>query len=133
MTAKNAFQIFARNAASLMGTAYAFAIALTIIIVWSLSGPLFGFSDTWQLVINTGTTVVTFLAVFLIQNQQNRDAKAVHLKLDEIIYSLNKARNKLIDAEDLTEEELLRLEEEFRRVREAATARTRTHSDVPSP
>jgi low affinity Fe/Cu permease len=116
---KIGFQHFARHAAYIMGTAYAFVIATLIIIVWAVTGPLFGFSNTWQLVINTGTTIVTFLVVFLIQNQQNRDAKAVHLKLDEIIHAISKARNQLIDAEDMTEEELDSLEEEFKRLRQS--------------
>src|ERR671925_315059 len=80
--------------------------AATIIVVWAATGPLFGFSDTWQLVINTGTTIVTFLMVFLIQNTQNRDAKAVHLKLDEIIRAIKGARNELLDLEKLSDEEL---------------------------
>jgi low affinity Fe/Cu permease len=84
----------------------AFVIAITIIIVWGVTGPLFKFSDTWQLVINTGTTIVTFLMVFLIQNTQNRDSMAVHLKLDELIHAIDAADNALIDAEDETEKEL---------------------------
>src|SRR6187402_3487042 len=85
---KDAFRIFARKSSAILGSAWAFTGAIVIILIWALTGPTFGFSDTWQLIINTGTTIVTFLMVFLIQNTQNRDAKAVHLKLDEIIRAL---------------------------------------------
>src|SRR5947207_13052188 len=87
----DAFRIFARRSSAVLGSAWAFAAAIFIIVVWGLTGPTFHFSDTWQLIINTGTTIVTFLMVFLIQNTQNRDAKAVHLKLDEIIRSTKSA------------------------------------------
>jgi low affinity Fe/Cu permease len=93
----DAFHVFARRSSIILGSAWAFAAAILIIIVWALTGPTFHFSDTWQLIINTGTTIVTFLMVFLIQNTQNRDAKAVHLKLDEIIRALEGARNRLVD------------------------------------
>src|SRR2546423_7163253 len=116
----DAFRIFARRSSAILGSAWAFAGALFIIIVWALTGPTFHFSDTWQLIINTGTTIVTFLMVFLIQNTQNRDAKAVHLKLDEIIRALGKARNEMVDLEDLSDEELNKLEEQFRRLRTKA-------------
>ena len=89
----------------LLGTPGALATATLVIIVWAITGPLFGFSDTWQLVINTGTTIVTFLMVFVIQNAQNRDAKAVHIKLDELIRAVEGASNKFVTAEHLTEEE----------------------------
>src|SRR4051812_48215050 len=114
------FRIFARKTAAVLGTAWSFIVALLVIIVWGITGPLFHYSDTWQLVINTGTTIVTFLMVFLIQNTQNRDAKAMHLKLDEIIRALKKARNELVDVEDLSDEELNKLEEQFKRVRQRA-------------
>ncbi len=91
--------------------------AALIIVVWGVTGPIFKFSDTWQLVINTGTTIVTFLMVFLIQNTQNRDSHAVQLKLDELIRALKEARNDLIDLEEMSEDELVKLEEEFRRLR----------------
>jgi low affinity Fe/Cu permease len=116
----DAFRIFARRSSVMLGTAWAFAGAIFIILVWILTGPTFHFSDTWQLIINTGTTIVTFLMVFLIQNTQNRDAKAMHLKLDEIIRALKKARNELVDLEDLSDEELNKLEEQFKRVRTKA-------------
>ena len=88
--------------------------------VWGVTGPAFHFSDTWQLVINTGTTIVTFLMVFLIQNTQNRDAKAVHLKLDEIIRAIKGARNELVDLEEMSEADLKRLEEEFKNLHDHA-------------
>ena len=94
---RDAFRVFARRSSEVLGTAWAFIGAIVIIAVWALTGPAFHFSDTWQLIINTGTTIVTFLMVFLIQNTQNRDAKAVHLKLDEIIRALKGARNELLD------------------------------------
>jgi low affinity Fe/Cu permease len=117
---KDAFRVFARKSSAVLGSAWAFAIALLIILVWALTGPTFHYSDTWQLIINTGTTIVTFLMVFLIQNTQNRDAKAMHLKLDEIIRSLQNARNELVDLEELADEDLKKLEEQFRRVRQKA-------------
>ena len=89
----DAFRIFARRSSRVLGSAWAFAVAILIIVIWGLTGPAFHYSDTWQLIINTGTTIVTFLMVFLIQNTQNRDAKAAHLKLDEIIRALKGARN----------------------------------------
>ena len=98
---------------AVLGSAWAFVLALAIIVVWAITGPTFGFSDTWQLIINTGTTIVTFLMVFLIQNTQNRDAKAVHLKLDELIRALGPARNKLVDLEKLSDDDLKKLEKEF--------------------
>src|SRR5258708_957547 len=94
--ASAAFRIFARRSSMVLGSAWAFATAILIILIWGLTGPMFHFSDTWQLIINTGTTIVTFLMVFLIQNTQNRDAKAVHLKLDELIRALKGARHELV-------------------------------------
>ena len=116
----DAFRIFARRTSALLGSAWAFVGALFIILVWAITGPTFHFSDTWQLIINTGTTIVTFLMVFLIQNTQNRDAKAMHLKLDEVIRALKKARNEMVDLEELSDEELKKLEDQFRRVRKKA-------------
>jgi low affinity Fe/Cu permease len=116
----DAFRVFARRSSSVLGSAWAFAGAVLIIVVWALTGPTFHFSDTWQLIINTGTTIVTFLMVFLIQNTQNRDAKAVHLKLDEVIRALKNARNELVDLEDLSDEDLKKLEGQFQRLRERA-------------
>lgn len=119
------FHRFARRTADLVGRPSAFALAATIILGWALTGPFFGFSDTWQLVINTGTTIVTFLIVFLIQNTQNHDALAINLKLDELIRAVRQARTRLVDLEALTDEELERLHEEFRQLHERAERRKR--------
>jgi low affinity Fe/Cu permease len=116
----DAFRVFARRSSVILGSAWAFAGAVLVILVWLLTGPTFHFSDTWQLIINTATTIITFLMVFLIQNTQNRDAKAVHLKLDELIRAIKDARNELVDLEDLSDEELKKLEEQFRRTRAQA-------------
>jgi low affinity Fe/Cu permease len=118
--ASDAFRIFARRSSTVLGSAWAFGIAILIIVIWGLTGPAFHYSNTWQLIINTGTTIVTFLMVFLIQNTQNRDAKAAHLKLDEIIRALKGARNELIDLEKLADEDLTILEKQFERVRKKA-------------
>lgn len=107
------FRKFAHRVSVAVGSAWAFLIAMGVLVVWAVTGPLFGFSDTWQLIINTGTTIVTFLMVFLIQNTQNRDAKAIHLKLDELIRSVKGARNDLVDLESLSDEDLERLHKEF--------------------
>jgi low affinity Fe/Cu permease len=116
----DAFRVFARRSSLVLGSAWAFAVALFIIVAWGLTGPTFHFSDTWQLIINTGTTIVTFLMVFIIQNTQNRDAKAVHLKLDEMIRALKGARNELVDLEELSDEDLKKLEQQFQRIRQKA-------------
>src|SRR5438477_4534809 len=129
----DSFRIFARRSSIVLGTAWAFIGAIVIIAVWGLTGPTFHFSDTWQLIINTGTTIVTFLMVFLIQNTQNRDAKAVHLKLDELIRALRGARNNLVDLEKLSDEELKRLEEQFTRLRERARKTVDHVSNVRTP
>src|SRR6184192_4020489 len=118
--ASDAFRIFARRSSMVLGSAWAFASAILIIVIWGLTGPTFHYSDTWQLIINTGTTIVTFLMVFLIQNTQNRDAKAVHLKLDELIRALKGARNELVDLEKLSDEELKKLEKQFKSMRKRA-------------
>ena len=112
------FQVFATKSSSWVGSKWAFVCALLTIVIWALVGPRFHYSDTWQLVINTATTVITFLIVFLIQNTQNRDAKAIHLKLDELIRALKGARNKLVDLEELSDEELEALRLEFHRLGE---------------
>ena len=113
---RDAFGAFARKTSNVLGSAWAFVIAIGIIIIWALTGPTFHYSDTWQLIINTGTTIVTFLMVFLIQNTQNRDAKAMHLKLDELIRALGPARNQLVDLEKLSDDQLKKLEAEFERI-----------------
>jgi low affinity Fe/Cu permease len=112
----DAFRVIARRSSIMMGSAWAFAIAILTIVVWGVTGPRFHYSDTWQLVINTGTTIVTFLMVFVIQNTQNRDSKAIQLKLDELIRAMKGARNKLVDLEELSDAELKKLEEEFQRL-----------------
>jgi low affinity Fe/Cu permease len=112
------FSTFARWTAHHAGRAYTFILATAVVVVWLVSGPLFGFSDTWQLVINTGTTIVTFLMVFLIQNTQNRDTEAIQLKLDELIRTNAHARNRLLDLEDLGEDELERVKAGFKELAE---------------
>ena len=102
----NIFEKLSGFATSFTGTTAAFIIALSVVVVWLITGPIFDFSNTWQLVINTGTTIITFLMVFLIQRTQNKDSKAVHLKLNELVASLKGPSNRLIDVEDLNEEEL---------------------------
>ena len=121
------FRKFAHKTSSGVGSPWAFVLACAVIVTWAVTGPLFGFSDTWQLVINTGTTIITFLMVFLIQNTQNRDAIAIHLKLDELIRALKGARDQLVDLEELSDEELERLRSEFRRL---GAGTTRAHPFV---
>ena len=123
MTARDAFRTLAHATASAIGSPYAFAAALVAVVVWAATGPAFHYSDTWQLVINTATTVITFLVVFMIQNTQNRDSRAIHLKLDELIRAVDAARNRLLDIEDLPDEELARLAREFHRLRLEPDAR----------
>jgi len=129
---QDAFHVLARKASDVLGSAWAFIIAILIIVVWGITGPMFNFSDTWQLIINTGTTIVTFLMVFLIQNTQNRDAKAVHLKLDELIRAVKGARNHLVDLEKLSDDELTKLEKEFQRIREQAKSAKEEVSEIRS-
>jgi low affinity Fe/Cu permease len=107
------FRKFSQVMSRAVGSYWAFILAVLIVATWATTGPFFKYSDTWQLVINTGTTIVTFLMVFLIQNTQNRDAKAIHLKLDELIKGVAGARTKLVDLEDLSDEELEELQKEF--------------------
>jgi low affinity Fe/Cu permease len=128
------FRKFSMCIARFAGTPIAFTISLIIIIVWAIVGPIFHFSDSWQLVINTSTTIVTFLMVFLIQNMQNRDAKAIHLKLDELIRAMKGARNNLMTLETLSEEELEMLEKQFSRIAEKHRHRTEDqHAEATSP
>ena len=128
----DAFRLFARRSSIILGSAWAFAGAVLVILVWILTGPTFHFSDTWQLIINTATTIITFLMVFLIQNTQNRDAKAVHLKLDEIIRALKGARNELVDLEDLSDEELKKLDQQFQRLRKRAEHHNHSRHAAPA-
>jgi low affinity Fe/Cu permease len=111
----NWFTIFAQHTAHLAGKPVAFLLASSTIVVWALSGPLFGYSDTWQLVINTGTTIVTFLMVFLIQNTQNRDSLAFQVKLDELIIAMKGAENRMAGAEDLPDGDLEALHDAYRK------------------
>jgi low affinity Fe/Cu permease len=110
------FRKFAQKTSQAVGSSWAFILAFLIIVVWAFTGPMFHYSDTWQLVINTGTTIVTFLMVFLIQNTQNRDAKAIHLKLDELIKGVKGARTGLVNLEQLSDADLERLQGEFDRL-----------------
>lgn len=112
----NTFRKIARRVSEWAGNAWTFVGALVIIILWAFSGPYFNYSDTWQLVINTGTTVVTFLMVFLIQNTQNRESRAVNLKLDELIRSVKGAHNTIIHVEEMTDEELEQLEQIYMKI-----------------
>ena len=118
MMVRELFRRFAHRTAHVVGTSGAFLAALTVVLTWLATGPIFHYSDTWQLVINTGTTIVTFLMVFLIQNSQNRDSHALHLKLDELISANEKARNRLLALEDLSDAELDNLQREFERLRD---------------
>lgn len=112
------FRKIAHRIGEAAGSPYAFMIALLIVVTWALLGSRFDYSNTWQLVINTGTTILTFLMVFLIQNMQNRESKATQIKLDELIRAVRGARNGLVDLEDMSEQDLDALEEEFRKIRE---------------
>ena len=112
------FRKFAHMISMAAGKPYSFVIAVFLIVVWLITGPFFHYSDTWQLIINTSTTIVTFLMVFLIQSQQNRDSRAIHLKLDELIRGIEGARNELLDIEDCTDAELESLQEEFKLLHE---------------
>jgi low affinity Fe/Cu permease len=112
-TLRNAFHRFSHHAAKAAGSPFAFFAALTVIVVWAATGQVFHYSDTWQLIINTGTTIITFLMVFLIQHTQNRDAQVMQLKLNELIRAVHSARNDLVDLEELSDEELNRLQEQF--------------------
>lgn len=117
---QSTFRFCSQWVAEAVGSPWAFVLACFVIVVWAVTGPLFHFSDTWQLVINTATTIVTFLIVFLIQNTQNRDTKAIHLKLDELLRGVTGARNSLVDLEHLSDEELNHLQKEFERLNRRA-------------
>lgn len=116
------FRRFAQWTSSKVGSPWAFVVAVVLIFGWAFAGPYFGFSQYWQLIVNTGTTILTFLMVFLIQNTQNRDAHAIHLKLDELIKAIAPARDSLIDIEDMEDEELELLQQEFKKFRETKIA-----------
>ena len=120
----DSFRRFANTASRSLGTPFAFSLAVGVVLGWAVSGPLFHFSDSWQLVINTGTTVVTFLMVFLIQATQNRDATALHLKVDELIRSTREARNTFAALEDASEDELKGFQDEFKKLRDQGQSET---------
>ncbi len=127
---QDAFRVAARKTSTVLGSAGAFMGALLVIVIWGLTGHIFHYSDTWQLIINTGTTIVTFLMVFLIQNTQNRDSKAIQLKLDELIRSVSGARNRLMDLETLSDEDLQKFQNEFERLRKRSKATAATVDKV---
>lgn len=133
LSGKNAslFTRFARWSSRAAGSPYAFTGAVAIVVVWALTGPLFGFSDTWQLVINTGTTIVTFLMVFAIQASQNRDSEAIQVKLDELIRAIKGARNTLLDLEELEEADIERLRGKYRDLAASARESDKSETDCP--
>ncbi len=122
------FTVFAKWAARATGQPLAFVLAVSIVVVWAITGPLFGFSDTWQLVINTGTTIITFLMVFLIQNTQNRDTAAMHIKIDELIRAVEGAHNALLDLEEMEDADIDQLRRDYEQL--AATAREELRSGM---
>jgi low affinity Fe/Cu permease len=129
------FRQFAHAASRVVGSPWAFLLAVSVIVFWGITGPVFGFSDTWQLVINTGTSVVTFLMVFLIQNTQNRDTAAIQLKLDELLRGVKGARTGLVGLEELSDDDLDKLHRQFeqiRKKRERADGHARTRTAVTS-
>jgi low affinity Fe/Cu permease len=130
LTRSDRFGRFAARSSHYLGSRWAFIVAIGIIVVWALTGPIFHYSDTWQLIINTGTTIVTFLMVFLIQNTQNRDARAIHLKLNELIHAVDKAKNKMIDVENLSEVELDELARTYEKIRSSTQERQQASSNV---
>jgi len=125
------FRKFARKASDLLGQAEVFLVAVILVLVWAALGPVYHYSDTWQLVVNTATTIVTFLMVFLIQNTQNRDAKAIQLKLDELIRGVRGARTGLVRLEELTDDELNELEASFEALRARPTRRGTAGAEAP--
>jgi low affinity Fe/Cu permease len=129
-THSDRFGKFAAQSAHYLGSRWSFIAAIAVIVIWALTGPIFHYSDTWQLIINTGTTIVTFLMVFLIQNTQNRDARAIHLKLNELIHAVDKAKNKMIDVESLSEPELEELARTYEKIRAGVHSRHQAVRDV---
>jgi low affinity Fe/Cu permease len=132
VTRSDRFGRFAARCSHYLGSRWAFVSAIAVIVGWGITGPIFHFSDTWQLVINTGTTIVTFLMVFLIQNTQNRDARAIHLKLNELIHAVDKAKNRMIDVENLSDLELDELARTYEKIRTSAEQR-HDSSRTPTP
>ncbi len=130
----NQFSRFAKLMAHVTGQPTAFGLALSILVIWAITGPIFGFSNTWQLIINTGTTIVTFLMVFLIQNTQNRDSAAMHIKLDELVRALEGAHNALLDLEELSEDDLIKIKSQYEELAKQARQELRKGgSDQHSP
>src|SRR3977135_2120012 len=132
-TTRSFFTTCSRATARATGRPQAFLAALGVVVLWAMTGPIFHFSDTWQLVINTGTTIVTFLMVFLIQNTQNRDAHAMHLKLDELIRANKNASNALLGIENMNDQELARLQREFEELRDKVVHARSRRSQVALP
>jgi low affinity Fe/Cu permease len=133
-TLSSAFRKFAVWSAAALGSPWLFVANVLLILLWLFVGPFFGFSDTWQLWVNTATTVITYLAVFLIQNTQNRDAAAAHLKLDELLRAVDGARNRLVDLENCSDDELEALQKQFHRLRKVAVKDESQHqADRDSP
>lgn len=130
VTSSDRFGKFAARCSHYLGSRWAFVAAIGVILVWGVTGPMFHYSDTWQLVINTGTTIVTFLMVFLIQNTQNRDARAIHLKLNELIHAVDKAQNQMIDVENLSDPELAELAKTYEKIRASAQDRHQARSQA---
>ena len=124
MQLNEVFRSLSKSAADAVGTPWMFVTNVLLILIWLAFGPIAHFSDSWQLIVNTGTTVLTYLAIFLIQNTQNRDSKAIHLKLDELISSVEGARNRLVDLQNLTDAELEEFEQQFRRLQAKATKKS---------
>ncbi len=127
---KDFFRKLSQKTSEIVGSPGAFFVALSLLVLWLILGPHFHFSDTWQLVINTATTIITFLIVFLIQNTQNRDAKALHLKLDELIRSMQGARNTMLNLEELSDDELEILQSQFRRIKESSDSTSEDIADL---
>ena len=125
------FSAIARWTSGALGTPLAFVLACTVVMVWLVSGPVFHFSDTWQLLINTSTTIVTFLMVFLVQHTQNRDARALHLKMDEVLRSLDRARDRLINLESCSDEEIDQIARQFLALRERERRTIRDRAGTP--
>jgi len=126
------FRRFSARCAEALGSPWAFALAALIVVLWATTGPVFHYSDSWQLVINTGTTIITFLMVFILQNTQNRDAKAIQLKLDELLRGVKGARTRLVNLEELSDAELRELQEEFERLRKRLQRGQRGDGAVPA-
>jgi low affinity Fe/Cu permease len=130
---KEFFRKFAGRTAEMVGSPWMFITSVLIIVAWAATGPMAHYSDTWQLIINTGTTIITFLMVFLIQNTQNRDAKAIHIKLDELLFAMKRARTSLVDLENCTDEELEELQKEFEQISKRARAREVARGGANTP